>query len=193
MLLVHTGCHIFHAIVYWRITDRAGYSNAQLSGSIVSFREMYGYRISGIIDRFMVCMVLILLMVFGNIFGRDYVFFLYIYPLCCITMQISNFQSDFRNAVPMFKCCMSWYMRMAEESFDKAVGVMKKRDSDEKNEGDVKRQLETAMKNQATADQVTADKEAADQEAANKEAVELQLAKKMKADKVETTSAGCEE
>jgi len=122
-LCVHSAAYAFHYMVYWRITEKTGYSDAQLSGSITSFREMYGYRLSGIVDRCVVLVMLVLLWIVGNVYGRHYVFYAYLYPSCIIVLQISNFQSDNRNAIPVsrFGLCRSLYMRKSQEAFEEAI------------------------------------------------------------------------
>ena len=129
MLFLHFVCHIFHSVVYWGITDKAGYSDVLLTGSFLSFIEMYGYRVSGIIVRCIVSVTLIVLIVLGNVLSENYYFWLFVYPLCMLTLQTSNFQSDYRNAVPLPRCCMNWYINGAQEAFDKAISDKKKRDA----------------------------------------------------------------
>jgi len=123
VLFIHSIAYFFHYVVYWRITEKTGYSDAQLSGSITSFREMYGYRISGIIDRCTVLVSLALMCITGNVYGRDYTFYAYLFPSFILVLQISNFQSDYRNAIPISKCvwCGDLYMRKSQEAFEKAI------------------------------------------------------------------------
>ena len=110
------------------------YSDAQLSGSLSAFKRMYGYRFSGIIDRAAVQLILIVLLIFGNIYGRQYVFYLYIYPFCMLVLQIGNFQSDYRNRIPFPSCCRDWYLNRVSTIFDEEVQKKKKREQSQQTE-----------------------------------------------------------
>merc|ERR1712228_298904 len=65
--------------------------------------------------------------IFGNLYGRDYFFYLYLYPLFMLTLQFSNFQSDYRNTMPLPQCCIEWYTKKMKTAFDGAVTEKKAR------------------------------------------------------------------
>ena len=141
MLFVYFVCHSFHSFVYWRVTYTVVYSRAQLSGSVMSFKEMYDYRLTGIIDRAIVHFILILLFIFGNIYGRQYVFYLYVYPFCMLLLQIGNFQSDYRNTIPFPRCIRDCHMNRVSLIFDEAVKELKLKEKIER-EGRTKKRTE---------------------------------------------------
>merc|ERR1712228_186225 len=134
MLLIWFICHTFHTAIYWRVTYNVVYSDAQLCGSLISFKRMYSYRFSGSIDRALVHFILIVLLIFGNFYGRDYVFYLYIYPICILILQFGNFQSDYRNTIPFPQCCRDWYTNKVSVVFNEAVAAKKNREKNEKEE-----------------------------------------------------------
>merc|ERR1712228_749822 len=118
MLFIYFGCHTFHYVVYWKITAKAGYTDSQLSDSMDSFQEMYSYRASGVIDRVVIYVVVVLLFIFV---------YLYLYPLFMLTLQFSNFQSDYINTMPLPQCCIEWYTKKMKTAFDGAVTEKKAR------------------------------------------------------------------
>lgn len=97
------------------------YGDTQMGGTIFMFSRLYGYRFSGIVDSICQFCIIIILIIFGNLFADKYFFYSYIYPFCMLIIQISNFQSDYRNRAFFPKWCESLYRtKCVEVKWNKA-------------------------------------------------------------------------
>eukprot|EP01083_Nonionella_stella_P221210 790553_1 len=107
--IIHCICHTFHFIVYYKWSRRYTFSDSNMNSSLGTCVECHAHMFSGCIDAMIIYLILVVVLVFGNVFGDTYMFYLYIYPLCIMILQISNFQTDYRNRISYPRCCVDYY------------------------------------------------------------------------------------
>jgi len=151
MLFTFLASHCYHCFVFWKISRKSVYSDAQMKASFNSFREMYDYRAAGFIHRCLTLLVWANLLVFGNVFQGDYTFYLAAFPACMFVLQFSNFQRDYRNAFPLPHAFKEWFNSRAQESFDQAFAAMRLRERQRKMRRTKDNTSNTSHESEATA------------------------------------------